>query len=85
MTSNLQRASARDRSDVFEPWRNPIPHGHRPEISVDVPEPSCTVCGLTIISGEVVVFDHDELIHVDCHADHTTSRRPLSRAMRWPR
>jgi len=60
----------------------PIPPDHHSRNGR--PEASCSVCGLTIISGETVVFDQGELIHVDCHWDHTT-RRPLSRAMRWPR
>jgi hypothetical protein len=82
---NASRDPVSHRTDVFEPRQNLISQGYRRDVSVDSPQPSCTVCGLTIISGEVVVFDQDELIHVDCHWDHATSRRPLSRAMRWPR
>jgi hypothetical protein len=54
-------------------------------IAEEKPRPSCLVCELTILSGEVVVFEEGDLVHVDCHWDRPTSRRPLSRAMRWPR
>jgi predicted nucleic acid-binding Zn ribbon protein len=49
------------------------------------PRPTCPVCGGSIVSGETVIFDHGEVVHVDCHWDRPRPRRPLSRAMRWPR
>jgi hypothetical protein len=49
-------------------------------------QPKCTVCAETIAGGEVVIFNHGELVHVDCHRDRPLSgRRRLSRAMQWPR
>jgi hypothetical protein len=49
------------------------------------PQATCVVCGLTILNGDIVVFEQGELVHVDCHRNPTLLRRPLSRAMRWPR
>jgi hypothetical protein len=47
------------------------------------------LCGLTTAgntTGETVIFDHGELVHVDCHRDRPLSpQRSLSKAMRWPR
>jgi hypothetical protein len=52
---------------------------------VPEPQPKCPVCGVTVISGDIVMFEQGELVHLDCHWDPSVPRRPLARAMFWPR
>lgn len=41
--------------------------------------PRCPVCGETVVSGEVVVFDRNDLIHVDCRRIKPVPRIAASR------
>ena len=43
------------------------------------PELACLVCGETVMSGEVVIFDHGDLIHLDCSQSRPGPRRTLAR------
>jgi len=44
------------------------------------PDPKCPVCLDSIMDGEVVVFDHGDLIHVDCRRERPLPRLPLRSA-----
>src|SRR5262245_42291763 len=46
------------------------------------PDPHCPICLETITDGEVVIFDHGDLIHVDCRHDRPLPRLPLRSAPR---
>ena len=45
------------------------------ETAIRGPQPKCPVCNETVVDGEVVIFDHGDLIHVDCR-----QARPIPRA-----
>ncbi len=49
------------------------------------PQPKCPVCEVTIVDGDIVVFEHGGLVHLDCYWDPPIPRRGISRAMLWPR
>ena len=49
------------------------------------PNPHCPVCGKAIVDNDIVVFVQRQLIHLDCHWDPPLPRRPLTRAMLWPK
>jgi hypothetical protein len=38
------------------------------------PAPKCPVCSERVVSGEVVIFDHGDLVHVDCRHSRPVPR-----------
>ena len=45
------------------------------EAAIQGPQPKYSVCNETVVDGEVVIFDHGDLVHVDCR-----QTRPIPRA-----
>jgi hypothetical protein len=40
------------------------------------PQPKCPICREAIVSGEVVIFDHGDLYHIDCRQSLPIPRIP---------